>query len=267
MAEGEFCVVCGRTDVPLEEGLCVDCYARAHSLVSAKRHAVVELCPTCGARKVGQHWERRGSSSLLNADDLTPFLQPLPEVGIRRVRWEETGENPLVRQADADVDLRFRGTERHAHVAFEVKIRHQTCPECSRRSGHYFTAILQLRGPDERLKGNPRPMRLRLAEEWDRIVPEARPEWREALSWREERPEGWDIYLTDTIAARAFAKLVKDRLGAKVKESPTLYGRKDGRDLYRVTFSIRVPQAVLDRPVAAAPPPTRRGARTARVER
>ena len=41
--------------------------------------------------------------------------------------------------------------------------------------------------------------------EWTRLVREMRPDWRKAVSWREELPEGWDCFFTDTLAARAVA--------------------------------------------------------------
>jgi nonsense-mediated mRNA decay protein 3 len=84
--------------------------------------------------------------------------------------------------------------------------------------------------------------RERLHELWDRELPEARAGWRKALSWEERRPEGWDFYLVDTESAKALARWMKTRLRATLTESPTLYGRKDGRDVYRVTFCLRVPE-------------------------
>jgi NMD protein affecting ribosome stability and mRNA decay len=37
------------------------------------------------------------------------------------------------------------------------------------------------------------------------------------------------------------ARFAKTRLGAQLKESATLWGRKNGKDVYRVTFCLRVP--------------------------
>jgi nonsense-mediated mRNA decay protein 3 len=239
---GEFCVVCGRTDRPLEEGLCTDCFAARTPLVRAVERAVVTLCPTCGAREVGNHWERAGTPSLLTPEDLMPLLTPLPDVGIRRVAWEEGGTTALLREVKGRASVRFRGEERAVTVDFPVRLVHKTCPECSRKAGHYYTALIQLRGPEGRPVGAGRDDRQRLHERWDALLPEARGNWRKALSWEESRPEGWDFYLVDTIAARGLARWMKQRLGATLSESPSLYGRKDGRDVYRVTFCLRVPR-------------------------
>jgi len=241
-AAGEFCVLCGRTGVPLVDGVCAECEAARRTLVSAQPHASVVLCPTCGAREVGKHWERAGSSTLLGSDDLTRFLVPDDEVAIRRVEWQETGSNPMLKNIHGDVHVRFRGLERVVPVDFAVKLVHRTCPDCSRRSGHYYTALIQLRGPEEGSPHRKAPeLRARLAEIWDATQPSMRADWKAHHSWIEKKPEGWDHFFTETMAARSVARLFKDRFGAEVKESATLYGRKDGRDLYRVTFAVRLP--------------------------
>ena len=236
---GEFCVICGRTGRSLTDGVCAECAAQRTPLLTAPGRGVVTLCPTCGARRVGAHWDRAGSSRLLTAEDLTPLLGIHPDVALRSVRWEETQHSALLYRFRGTARLRFRGSERTQEVALTVKVEHRTCPACSRKSGHYYTAILQLRGPEEG-REKAAMLRARLERQWEELMAESRPDWREAISWREARPEGWDYYVVDTLAARSIARLAKQRLGASVKESATLVGRKDGTDLYRVTFCVRL---------------------------
>ncbi|MCI4346446.1 MAG: 60S ribosomal export protein NMD3 [Thermoplasmata archaeon] len=242
----EFCVVCGRTGLPLEEGVCTDCFVKSHALVTVKAHPRVVICPECGSRKHGERWEGAGSSSLLTKEDLLPFLLPLDGVGIRRVDFEEGGPSRLVRELSGTLAVRFRGEERQAAVKFEVRIEHHTCPACSRRSGGFYTSVIQLRGPEGRRRGNSRDLREGLRRAWDAALPEARSEWRSALSWFEPLKEGWDFYLTDTDAAKSLARWMRQRLGAKLSESPSLWGRKDGREVFRVTFCLRVPASLLE---------------------
>ena len=155
-----------------------------------------------------------------------------------------------VRELVGHARVRFRGIERDVDVPLSVRTVHMTCPECSRKSGRYYTAILQLRGPAEGRPEKPIPLRARLNEEWVRLVHEMRPDWRAAVSWREELPEGWNCFFTDTLAARAVAKLAKQRFGASLKESSSLVGRKNGQDLYRVTFCLRFPRRDSGRPAS-----------------
>lgn len=239
---GEFCVSCGRTDRPLVDGECADCFSKRVTLVKAPERPKVVICPTCGSRRIGQHWEPSEAGERLTAADLTPLLVPHPEAAIRRAEWTELSGSPMQRDLEGAVAVRVRGAERVERVRFTVKVEHQTCPDCSRRSGKYYTALIQLRAGLDDAHESARVRRDRLEAQWNRVLPEAKPSWRHALSWAELRPEGWDFYLTDTTAARSLARLVKHRLGAELKESATLWGRKDGHDVYRVTICLRIPK-------------------------
>jgi nonsense-mediated mRNA decay protein 3 len=251
--DGEFCVVCGATDRPLTDGVCAECAAGRVSLLEAPERAVVVICPHCGARRTGATWERAGSSPLLTAEDLLPLLRIHPEVGVRRIRWEEVSATGTVRQLVGTADVRFRGLERSAEVRLSVRTEHQTCPECSRKSGRYYTAVLQLRGGLERTNEKSPALHARLDRAWSELLAESRSDWRKAVSWTEELPEGYDVFFTQTLAARAVAKLAKQRYGVKVKESATLFGRKDGQDVYRVTLCLRFPRGEASGPDGAAP--------------
>jgi nonsense-mediated mRNA decay protein 3 len=243
MVAGEFCVVCDATGRPLVDGVCAECAAKRTPLVQIPKRVDVVICPTCGARRVGQVWVRSGASLLLTAEDLMPFLTIHAETGVRKVEWEETSVTPTVREYVAHVLTVFRTVERVIDLPFSVRIEHRTCLECSHRSGRYFTAIVQLRGPEhERPAEKALALRARLDREWERLWKEARPDWQRALQWKEELPEGWDCYFSDTLAARAVSRLAKQRFGASLKESASLFGRKDGRDVYRVTFCLRFPR-------------------------
>ena len=241
MAEGEFCVVCGATDRPLEGGVCPPCAADRTVLVRARRKGSVVVCPHCGAREVAGHWERAGASREPTAADLHPFLDVHPEAGIRRARWEEVVASANQREFLGRFHVVFRGVPRDVEVPLTVQLISRSCPDCSRKSGRYYTALVQLRGPEEGRREKPQALRDRLERIWSRLLRESRPEWRKALSWQEERPEGWDCYFTETLPARAISKLAKQRFGVAVKESASLFGRRHGQEVYRVTFCLRFP--------------------------
>lgn len=237
----EFCVVCGRTDRPLTDGVCAECAADRSRLASAPERVEVVICPHCGARRLGRRWDRPGGPPHLTAHDLTPFVVVPPEAGLRKVDWEELQATATVQEFRGRAHVTFRGIDREVDVPLSVRLVRQTCTACSRKSGRYYTAVLQIRGASERRLTRARELRARLDARWTALIGESRADWKEAVSWREERPEGWDCFFTDTLAARSVARLAKLRFGAKLTESASLVGRKDGEDLYRVTFCLRFP--------------------------
>ncbi len=235
----EFCVVCGKTGRALTDGVCAECAADRTALVTAPERAVVTVCPHCGARKEGAAWKRAGASPLLTADDLAPLVRVHPEAGVREIRWEERSATGTVRELAGLARVRFRGIEREVPILLSVKTEHQTCPDCSRLSGRYYTAVIQLRGSAGRATEKPKALRARLEGIWSEILAESRPDWRKAVSWQEDLPEGWDVFFTNTLAARSITRIAKQKFGATIKESATLFGRKNGQDVYRVTFCLR----------------------------
>ncbi|HTW39860.1 MAG TPA: 60S ribosomal export protein NMD3 [Thermoplasmata archaeon] len=254
MSEGEFCVVCGSTGRALTDGVCASCAAGRTTLLSVPEHAVVVICPHCGARKQGAKWERAGSSPLLGAEDLAPFLRVHPEAGIRRIHWEETSATATVRDLTGTAELVFRGTPKEETVRLAVRTEHQTCTDCSRKSGKYYTAVVQLRGGLERSSNEKSAaLHARLDGTWAALMRESRPEWRNLISWREELPEGYDVFFTDTLAARGVTRVAKQKFHATIKESASLFGRKDGQDIYRVTFCLRFPRSTTERNDGAPP--------------
>lgn len=239
--------------------MCPACEADRRPLVRVVPRASVVICPSCGSRRERDRWIPSESGRFLGSEDLNRFLEPIEGVGIRRAHWIEQGADANSRWYDGQIDVRFRGIERSVPVELRVRYESTNCPSCSRKAGRFFTAQIQLRGPEGRLPPGAHRLRARLQGVWESVWPEGRAEWRNAFSFTEERPEGWDIFLTDTLAARAWAKLLKGRLGATVKESNSLYGRKDGRDVYRTTLCVRVPLAELpEEPAAEEPPPAGR---------
>lgn len=241
MGSEEFCVVCGRTGRPLVDGVCAECAAERTELLRLPQRAEIVLCPQCGARWSSGRWERSGSSSVLGAEDLGRFLTVHPEVGVRTIRWEELEGGSTIREMVAHARVVFRGISRELDLPLAVKVVARTCTDCGRKSGHYYTALVQLRGAETPRIRHPRELKDRLADRWEELLKEARADVRRAVSWIEQRPEGWDVFFTDTLAARGIARLAKQRYGVRPQESASLFGRKNGQDVYRVTFCLRFP--------------------------
>jgi nonsense-mediated mRNA decay protein 3 len=256
MSTGEFCVLCGRTGRELTDGVCADCAAAREPLLRVPAQVEIVVCPQCGARFHRGQWGGAGGSAVLTAEDLAPFLEPHPDVAVRSVRWEERAHSRSLRELTGEARVRFRGIERTVPLELTARVVGRTCTDCGRRSGRYYTALLQLRGDADPRTRRPKELRRRLEAVWADLVHESRGDWKAAVGWREELPEGWDVYFTDTLAARSVARLAKQQFGAKLTESASLFGRKNGQDVYRVTFCLRFPAALLaaaDRTPAAPP--------------
>lgn len=118
---------------------------------------------------------------------------------------------------DACLKLIYGGEEHEKTFHCEADVVGKTCPSCAKKSAGYFEAILQVREKD--------PL----------IVPGERD-----VSDVKESKMGVDFYMKSVATARQIARRYKKR-GYVIKESEKLFGKKDGKDIYRVSFSVKPP--------------------------
>jgi len=125
----------------------------------------------------------------------------------------------------------------------EVRISWETCDTCSRISGGYFEGIVQIRAdkriPTSEELGNC----TRIAED---VASRSRMKG-DRLSFIAntlELDEGVDYYVGSMKLGKQICRAIIDVYGGKFSESPKLVGQKNGVDLYRITFALRLPEFV-----------------------
>lgn len=237
-----FCADCGVEAPHTIQGSCPKCFVKHTPLLDAPDVADVEFCAHCGARRVGKHWqdvEEGAPMEWLREDALRE------QVGVH-MRVEE----PLLQFDEAPQDDKhFR-----VHIVLEghvegvpvrdegeslVRQRRGVCDRCSRMQGNYFAAIIQLRATERPVTDAELERSHQLvATELSRLIETGN---RFAFLTKEGPiHHGWDYYIGDIEAARQVCRILKARLGATVQETAKLVGRREGEDVYRVTFLVRI---------------------------
>ncbi|MFQ5800711.1 MAG: NMD3-related protein, partial [Candidatus Hydrothermarchaeales archaeon] len=102
---------------------------------------------------------------------------------------------------------------------------------CSKRAGGYFEAVVQLRT---------RALEGMLKEAYTILNTLYKKDKKAFIAGVSHVKGGVDIKLGSTKAAKALAAHFKTHHKAEIKESATLVGRKEGKDVYRTTILIRV---------------------------
>lgn len=239
-----FCVRCGREvgEAPLVGGLCEACYLEENVLASIPQHVDFERCVHCGARRRGELWVELG--------------EPV-EVAVAEAVREAVVLDRRVREATVDVRLepqdernfaaeaRVQGVAEafpfDATVSTKARVKNSTCLRCSRIMGGYYEGLIQLRATRRDLGGEEkRRARALCSRIIERIVAEGD---RFAFVLRDEEMHGGlDVYVGTTNAGRVMAKALVAEFGGKLTESAKIAGQRDGLDLYRVTFLVRIPE-------------------------
>lgn len=246
-----FCVSCGKDvegEDQLKESLCLDCWLERNPLVISPPVIHLVRCPSCGSQHGPGGWtappeggpddeaglERAVSTAMEDSLSIVDGAL-MRKLGLT-VRRE--GRSSFSVEARAQVTLMDQVVEGTASTV--VRLKGEACPVCSKRSGSYYEAVIQFRGTKER------PATRRELSEARRLVEgevacmaSTSPDV--GITKTEELHGGLDFYLTSQSAGAQLARNLASRFGASVSTSTTAAGRKEGRDLVRVTHAVRLP--------------------------
>ncbi len=227
------CVECGKREAKYD-GLCEECFLRKVKFTSLPQHLDIVMCPHCRSIKFGGRWEK------------VPIDEAIKRIVEKNIKFEYEHDSYTITcnydstegefEVEVNVSIKYRDLEVSEHHLVKFELKYESCPRCNRFYGNYFEAILQLRG-------------LRPEEQWEvleythkRIAYHSRKNEELFLTKEVEKKEGWDLYLSDKKEAKKIARELCHKYGASLKESPQIAGRKDGKDIYRVTYAVRLPE-------------------------
>lgn len=238
------CPVCGRLTDNQIDGRCRDCFLETFTLAQIPLVLHTTVCPMCGAAKRGKRWEV-GYADMegLVEETVKKALKVETTASDVKVSVELTGSNPLIYHARVRVDADVKGMGLHSDLKSEVRLSKETCGACSRMAGGYYEAVVQIRA-EGRFPGEEE--QAKLVELVDEVVDRQyqRGDRLSFINNVQELPEGTDLYLGSNSTARQACRAAVERFGCRYSESPTLAGKKDGKDIYRITYSLRLPRFV-----------------------
>ena len=235
-----FCVNCGKETENLIDGLCLDCYSRKGGFASIKKGRLkIEVCSTCGSIKYRGKWlkedledamKRLVIDNLLISENIS---WKRPEVKFRR-------KGKTLYEVVVDIEGEIGGNRVKEEVYTEILVDKVSCPTCSRKAGKYYEAIIQLRG-------NERELDEREIKEMEGFLRRRMKEFEDSgrgvfIADRKKVKKGLDLYISDRKVAHSLIYQLKEEFGGEVKESPKLFGMKDGVRQYRMTYLLRLPR-------------------------
>lgn len=157
-----------------------------------------------------------------------PFLQ-----------FAETAQDEKHFRYTVQLEARVHDAPVDTEAEMLVRMRKSVCDRCSRMFGNYYAAIIQLRATDREVT----PQELETAHEMigaDLDRQRGTGNRFAFLTKSGAMHGGWDYYIGDIEAARQLGRLLKQKLGTTVQETAKLVGRREGDDVYRVTFLVRI---------------------------
>jgi nonsense-mediated mRNA decay protein 3 len=232
-----FCIKCGKEAVK-GTVFCRECYSQGEPLASVPASATFDICPSCGRVKKGAHWIYTPDLGEYVRSDIRKNIV-LPR-GTRIASYSVTGfrNDRSSSRLRITITAERDGMMKDEETETAVHLRRNTCPTCNRKSGHYFESTIQIRA-----LGSERKEVLAGAADYVRKLG-AELELREPdffISSVKATRGGFDINLSSSSAGYAIARSTAQRYGTGVSRTRTLYGQKDGRNVFRTTYLIRIP--------------------------
>lgn len=233
-----FCVECGKDEPIFRNGVCLSCYLKATQFSKGPVILDIIMCPRCSSYKYKNTWVREPFDDILKRYVKEAFtINPeLKHVEIQTQCKEQ--ERILACMVFISGSLEGQTiTEQHP---LTVRIRHNTCEICSREAGGYYEAILQIRA-EQRKFTNAELKTLQSAVET--MVGQFQESGKRGLFITDiaEKREGLDFFLSEKGPALSIAKKIQEQFGGDFKQSASSAGMKDSRQVYRMTYLVRIP--------------------------
>ncbi len=230
----KFCPKCGKQTDEFFDSLCEDCFRQGIALLEPQDLEVsLSICTHCGGYFKGKE---RTSIETVVADSVRKAIRKkygsdcAVEITELRTEIEESERRARVFLV-ANAEIEGVAIEERDEVA--VILNRETCERCNRIAGGYYAGIVQIRADgrvptDDELAAAEKIAYSSLGEE-------------DFVSKEQMLKEGLDIYVSSAEYCRRISRAIVKKLGGSFSKSQKLYGRKDGRNIYRVSFSVRLP--------------------------
>ncbi len=215
-----FCVECGKETDKLYNGLCKECYFKKEIFFTPPEKIDVFVCRNCGALKLNKKWEKEMP--------IENFLKKYVRKGVENIQI-----NFMPEKGEALFKASLNGVPIEERKKIEIRLKNSICDICSKIKGGYFEAIVQVRGEKHLTRKEIGMV--------DDIVYKKLEGKEIFVTKREEKHGGIDYYMVDKHFAADIAKILKEVFQAEMNVSSSLVGKKDGKEVYRLTYGIRMP--------------------------
>ncbi len=238
-----FCPKCGKNTDVFYENVCKHCFIKDRKLLECPAVLFSKICPVCGSVYKRGKWSAR-------EDENETIIECVKESSKFDNQISNLDLTLSAKQLDysryrvhIDAKAKIKGAPVEIEQDTEVRISWETCDTCSRIAGGYFEGIVQVRAEKriptkeelENCRNIAESVAARSQEKGDRLA---------FIAKTEELGEGTDFYVGSIKLGKQICRAIIEVFGGKITESPKLVGQKNGEDLYRITYALRLPEFV-----------------------
>ena len=233
-----YCVECGKNEV-FKDGVCKNCYIKTHTFTRGPKIIDIPVCSYCNSYKYKNTWTAETFTEVLKRIIKQNFdiNRILKNINIQtECKDEKHGIKCKVLITGFIDDMEI--TEKHDVF---IRLKKTICNTCSKQYGGYYESIIQIR-----TEGNRKLTKKELKDIEVFVldtVEDMYMKGNRALFISDYGMEhgGLDFYLSEKNAAYTIAKMLQENYGGTIKQSSKNIGMKDSKQIYRMTYLIRLP--------------------------
>jgi len=235
-----FCPKCGGPSD--DEGMCTECRVAETPWVTCDGRVVSIHCPGCGATKQVNTW----TDTNLERADLAPDLARSavhfhPDVKKRAIAVKIRDLSQNRSRAALTITGTLYGKPVEKTCTVELAWHREQCDRCNRITGSYYEGIIQVRAEGRTPSAFERQKAAAIATQVEESL-QAGGERLSFLSDITENRDGLDITVGSQHIGIMIVQGITAQLGGKYTTHPKLVGEKAGRQIFRITYLVRLPR-------------------------
>jgi nonsense-mediated mRNA decay protein 3 len=232
------CPKCG--GLSKDGNICGSCAASDIEWFVYEPHVIITRCQQCNALLESGTWvdSERGREELEYEAivESISFYKDVqnPEVAISLV---ENSSNRTF--ATVDLSCTLYDVVCADTVRIEILWRYGACTRCIRQFGNYYEGVVQLRAEGRKATPAEQDEARKIAIATERTMNDDGDRLAFIANMEDTR-EGLDITIGSKAIGEQISRDIVKKMGGRYSYHPTLIGEKEGRRLYRVTYSVRL---------------------------
>lgn len=233
-----YCVECGAKEI-FKDGVCKNCYFKTHTFTEGPKILDITVCSHCGSYKYKNTWTTETFDEVLEKIIKQNFKisKMFKNINIQtKCKEEKHGINCEVSITGFIDDVEV--TEKHDLF---IRLKKTICNTCSKQFGGYYESIIQIR-----TAGNRKLTKKELGDIESFVLNTVEHMYNKGnrglfVSDYGIEHGGFDFYLSEKNTAYTIAKMLQEKYGGTIKQSSKNIGMKNGKQIYRVTYLVRLP--------------------------
>ena len=233
-----FCVECGKEGPVFKEGVCLECYLKTHSFTKGPELIDIPVCSHCNSFKYKNTWTSDLFGDVIRRIIKNTFQisNELKKIDINTECKEEKERincKVFISGFIDDVEI----SEEHELL---VRLKKTACDVCSKKFGGYHEAIIQIRADKRNLTQKEIN---EIISNVEIFVENLKAKGNRTLFITDIGTEhgGIDFFLSEKGFGLAIINKIQRQYGGEIKKSSKNIGMKDSKQVYRVTYLLRLP--------------------------